>query len=312
MKKIQDILIAANESCTFNEVKKTRGIRITNKCARIPICYYCNYMAEPVYNMTVEETVDKVKELKSKGVDRITLVSGWLGYQNTMAIPYIKKLKEEISNLTISGAFGPISKTSLKELRAAGLDQYGCNLESVPEILVKIKGTDDIPERRQTLENAREVGLKISTGFIIGIGENENQLRRLLRTIKKIDPESVFMTPFEPYQGTQMSNCSAPSIKQIVETIAKTRLTFTDKTIGLRIIRQGSFIPIEFLNLAVFAGVNLIAPPPDILDMSSEYFLKQLMMDIQNLDETCQHLLQAGITKEEIADFKKLLYGLHL
>jgi biotin synthase len=306
----KNLLVEAHEACSFREVAKTRGVRITNLCNRVPICYYCNYMTEPVYKMTVEEAIERVTELQKEGVNRITLVSGWISYQNTMAVPFVKALRREFPDLIINAAAGPISKSSLKALKEVGLDQYGCNLEAPPEILVKIKGNNDIPERIQTLRDAREVGLQVSTGFIIGIGESQDQLNQMLQLIRTIDPANVFMTPFEPFPDTPMSGFPAPSLKTTLETIAKTRLRFKDKTVGMRIIRQGNFIPNEFLNLAVFAGVNLVAPPPKIEDMATKTFENRLKNDIQNLEETEQNLLRSNISPQEIADYREIAESL--
>ena len=312
MKTLSELVIAANQSCDFQEVAKTKGVRITNRCARVPLCYYCNYLNKPVYVSTVDAIVKQAKDLKNRGAKRITLVSGWLGYQNEMAIPYLKAIKKEMPDLQISGAFGPLCKQSLKNLKEAGLDQYGCNLEATPEILLRIKGTNDIPERMETLNNAREAGLKLSTGFIIGVGENEEQLMELLNLIKKINPDNVFMSPFEAYPDTPMENFPTPSLTKILETVAKTRLVLKDKVVGLRIVRRGSFMPIEFLSLLVFAGVSLVAPLPEITDMSVAGFHKLLKSYIQSPEETEQRLLSNNVDKEEIRAFREITRSLRL
>jgi biotin synthase-like enzyme len=269
-------------------------------------------MNEPVYTMTIQETIDRVTELRKVGINRITLVSGWLGYQNTMSVPYLKALRNEFADLEISAAAGPISKSSLKALKDAGLNQYGCNLEATPEILVKIKGFNDIPERIETLRYAKDVGLKVSSGYIIGIGETPEQLTRLLEIIGTVDPDNVFMTPFEPYPDTPMSDASAPTIKQIAETVAKTRLMFKEKVLGLRIIRQGNFIPVEFLSLMVYAGINLVAPAPEIKDMSVEHFRNELKASIQDPARTEQNLRSKGISQNEITEFNEIAASLNL
>ncbi|MCW4033918.1 MAG: radical SAM protein [Candidatus Bathyarchaeota archaeon] len=312
MKQLRDLLVAANESVDYKMVDRTRGIRITNNCVRVPICYYCNYMNEPVYVLSVEDAVKRAKELNSRGVHRVTLVSGWLGYKNEMVVPYATAIKSELPELTVSGAFGPITKASLKKLKQAGLDQYGCNLEAVPEVLLKIKGTDDIPERIETLKNARKVGLKVSSGYIIGVEENETQLTQLFDLLKKVDPDRVFMTPLEAYPDTPMHDWVTPTIKKTVETVAKTRLLFKNKTLGLRIIRQGSFIPVEFLSLAVYAGISLVAPPPEFEDMSVVMFRKLLKNCADNLEQTQQRLLCNGVSEKEAKEFIEIVQLLPL
>jgi biotin synthase-like enzyme len=306
------LLIEAHESCNFLEVAKTKGVRITNRCIRVPICYYCNYTNEPLYILNVNTAVNRIRELKSNGAKRITLVSGWLGYHNEMAVPYIRAIKNEMPDLIVSGSFGPISKQSLKKLKDAGLDRYSCNLESTPEILLKIKGTNDIPERIETLRNAREVGLTVSSGFIIGVEETEEQLMELLSLIETVDPDTIFMSPFEAYPNTPMKDFPFPSLTRIVDTIAKTKLVFKNKTLGLRIIRKNSLIPIEFLSLLVFAGVSLVAPVVEIADMSVENFNKILKKCIDNPEETAQHLLTGNVSKREIKEFRQIIGKLEL
>ena len=75
--------------------------------------------------------------------------------------------------------FGPLSKECLATLYSAGLDQYGCNLESTTRILLQIKGTDDFEERVQTLTHAKEICLETSPGYSIGVGETEEDLTYL-------------------------------------------------------------------------------------------------------------------------------------
>jgi biotin synthase-like enzyme len=306
------MLIAAHESCSFQEVVKAWGIRITNRCVRVPLCYYCNYMNTPVYVLSVEEAVERADLLISMGVSRATLVSGWLGYQNEMAVPYIKAIKREFPDLPLNGAFGPINKKSLEALRAAGLDQYGCGLEAAPEIVVKIKGTNDIPERMETLRNARDVGLKISSGYIIGVEENEEQLVQLLKLLKELDPDRVFMNPLEAYPDTPMADSVLPTLTKVVETVAKTKLMFKNKTLGLKVIQRGSFIPIEFLSLFVFAGISLVAPPPDINDMSVERFQRILKLCIRHPEETELNLLRNNVNREDIREFMEIIQALQL
>jgi biotin synthase-like enzyme len=120
------------------------------------------------------------------------------------------------------------------------------------------------------------------------------------------------MTPFEPYPDTPMSNAAAPTIKQIAETVAKTRLMFKEKVLGLRIIRQGNFIPVEFLSLMVYAGINLVAPAPEIKDMSVEHFRNELKASIQDPARTEQNLRSKGISQKELAEFNEIAASLNL
>jgi biotin synthase len=314
MEELNKLLRKVREVCNFEEVLRTRGIRITNRCIRKPICYYCNYMNEEIYLTTVEEVIGRALELKNSGVDRITLVSGWLGYHNKLGIPYVKAIRDDsrFDDLRLSAAFGNLSKSSLLALKKAGLDQYGCNLKSVPEILVKIKGNNDFEERINTLNCAREVGLDTSTGFIIGVGEDWKMLDRLLRKIKELDPYSIFMSPFEPYPNTPMESCPPAHLKRVIKAIAKTRLAFPEKIIGVRIIMQCKRLPREIVSLMVYAGANLIAPPPAYSDRSVKEFFEVLKTNVANLDVLYNNLINEGVNNKDVTEFIEILGNLNL
>ncbi|WP_287582548.1 radical SAM protein [Candidatus Borrarchaeum sp.] len=314
MDEINELLRKVRESCDFKEVFRTRGIRITNKCIQKPLCYYCNYMNEDIYFTSVEEVISRALELKNSGVDRVTLVSGWLGYNNKLGVRYVKAIRDDsrFDDLRLSAAFGRLSKSSLLALKKAGLDQYGCNLEGVPEILVKIKGINDFEERINTLECAREVGLDISTGFIIGVGEDWKMFDRLLRNIKELDPCSIFMSPFEPYPNTPMENFPPSNLKRVIKAIAKTKLAFPEKIIGVRIIMQCKHLPREIVSLMIYAGANLIAPPPAFSDRSVKEFFEVLKTNAENLNILYNKLINEGVNNTDVTEFIDIVGNLNL
>lgn len=285
------------------KILMTRGIMLTNRCVMNPLCYYCNYPTSPKVETTVEDALKSAHDLVSRGIDRITLVSGWLGYENYTALPYIRAIKKEYPNLYLNAALGPIFPDCLSSMYSAGLDQYGCNVESVPIILKKIKGQDDFEQRLNTLIEARNVGLAISTGFIMGLGETEKDLHFLLDRIMKLKPESVFVSPFVPYEKTKMSQWPRPSLETILYEISMTRQAAINGVVGIRIIRNGAFYPIPIISLFIYAGANMLAPILDGYGRLYEDIIKDLKSFDRNSKTAYNDFAICGVPRKEFDEF---------
>lgn len=285
------------------KILMTRGILLTNRCVMQPLCYYCNYPISTKVETTVEDALKSAHDLVSRGIDRVTLVSGWLGYKNDSTVPYIKAIKKEYPDLYLNAALGAISSDCLSAMYSAGLDQYGCNVESVPRILNIIKGQDDFDERLNTLIEARNVGLDISTGFIMGLGETEDDLHYILNRIIKLKPESIFVSPFVPYEGTKMSHWQRPSLETILNGISMTRQAARNSIVGVRIIRNGDFYPTPIISLFVYAGANMLAPILDGYGRRYEDVIKELESFDHSSDIIHKDFTNWKIPKNEFDEF---------
>lgn len=193
---------------------------IDGRCTTEPQCRHCKWrgMRGSNHNFftrkTVEEIVAHAINLKKEGTNRIFLASGWMGYDlPDYYYDYVKAVKANTA-LEIFGLFGAVNKASLAALKHAGMDGYLCGIESPSEEVYKSfrPGGDTLSSRIEALYNAKELGLKIWTGFLYGLGETDDDMKKALRLFEKLDVDSISILPFEPFPYTEMEKHDSPNL----------------------------------------------------------------------------------------------------
>jgi biotin synthase-like enzyme len=116
------------------------GIILTQDCKTSPLCKHCSWRSRRhvVRENTptgVEDVIARSLHIQHSGVDRIMLISGWMGN----ALPsyffdYIEAVKKN-TQLDITTTFGAISKTELVRLKEIGVDRINCGLETTNPVV---------------------------------------------------------------------------------------------------------------------------------------------------------------------------------
>jgi len=185
-----DELFGLARKKTANLERHTWSPNVINPgCTTNPHCYHCKW--ECFKN---EERMGKSRapldvvlkraemQIEMK-VNRILLPSGWAGYSlPDYYFEYTNAIKKNF-DIEVFGLFGAIDKNSLVSLKQAGMDGYQCGLESVNEKIYRSfrPGGDSLSDRINTLKWAREVGLKLWSGFIFGFGLGKTDIIKSLK-----------------------------------------------------------------------------------------------------------------------------------
>ena len=112
---------------------------IIGTCITQPVCRHCSWQnkrqVSPAYaqKRTLAEIIQHTYTLSDAGIDRVFMMSGWMGYK----VPgyfyeYITAIKQN-SNMEVFGLFGAVNKKCLIDLKNAGMDGVRCGLESPNE-----------------------------------------------------------------------------------------------------------------------------------------------------------------------------------
>ncbi|MGL5617061.1 MAG: biotin synthase BioB [Sarcina sp.] len=172
-----------------------------------------------------EEALSLAKENEKEGVHRFSLVTsgrGLKGKDFNKALDIYSYISEN-TTIGLCASFGIVSKEQLKEMKALGIKRYHHNLESSKDFYKKICTTHSYEERIDTLNFAKEEGLEICSGGIIGMGESIEDRINLALTLQQLEVTSIPVNILMPIKGTPLENEKALSQEEILRTIATFR-----------------------------------------------------------------------------------------
>jgi len=94
---------------------------------------------------------------------------------------------------------------------AAGVDRYNHNLNTSNNYYGEICSTHEYQERVRTIKTAKDKGLDICSGVILGMGETLDDIIQMISELKAVEVDSVPVNFFVPLEGHRISNYHKPT-----------------------------------------------------------------------------------------------------
>jgi biotin synthase len=205
---------------------------------------------------TKKEMLEAARRAKDIGAERFDLVtSGANLSKDELAI--ICEAVAEITakfGIKMCASLGTLDEGAFKQLKRAGLNRYHHNIETSPAYFSKIVTTHNFQDRIKTIKAAKEVGLEVCSGGIIGLGESLADRIEMALCLKDLDVNSVPINVLVPIKGTPLETAQSLPAAETIRTIAIFRLILKDKIIKLAAGRES--ILKDFQALAFMAGAN--------------------------------------------------------
>ena len=256
-------------------------------------CKWCSQSAFYKTNIEEYEIVDKDQAVNealnnaSKGVSRHSLVtSGRRVYNKTLdnLIPIYKEIKEK-SDISLCASMGLIDKHQLQRLKnEVGIEHYHCNLETAPSYFPQVCTSHTIEEKIRTIQSAQELGIKVCSGGILGMGESAEQRVELAFTLSQLGVQSIPINLLTPVPGTPLENAKPLTEEEILTSIAIFR--FLNPKANLRF--AGGRLQIKhFQHKALKAGISAA--------LTGDY----LTTTGSNVDEDIRDFKAMGFTIEQ-------------
>ena len=228
-------------------------------------CGYCSQSAhfdtdvDAEKLMPLDEVVAAAKRAKAGGADRFCMGAGWRSLKDRD----VPKVAAMISAVKAEGletcvTLGMLEDGQAEALKAAGLDYYNHNLDTSAEYYTTVVTTRTYDDRLDTLAKAREAGVKLCVGGILGMGERRADRIGLIHELSKLTPhpESVPINMLVPIKGTPRGESPAVSVTEMARAIATCRIVFPKSWVRLSAGREGMSEGEQALLL--LAGANSI------------------------------------------------------
>ena len=214
-----------------------------------------------VYPLTdTAEALRHARDNHDKGVGRFSLVTSGRTLNdaqiNRCAAIY-RTIADEcpgFRNGRLCASMGLLNKEQLRKLKEAGVGNYHCNIETAPSYFPKLCTTHTLAEKQRTIGWAREVGLKICSGGIIGMGESAEQRIEMAFTLREMGVDSIPINVLNPIPGTPLEGMAPLSDDELLRTFALFRLI--NPRVYIRFAGGRTLMKPETQERALRSGVN--------------------------------------------------------
>jgi len=116
-----------------------------------------------------------------------------------------KKIRQE-SDIAVCASLGTLTSSRAFLLKESGVATYHHNLETARSFFPNICTTHGYDEDIDTIQKAKEAGLRICSGGILGLGESWEQRIELACTLRDLDVDGIPLNFINPVKGTRMEN----------------------------------------------------------------------------------------------------------
>ncbi|WP_308533744.1 biotin synthase BioB [uncultured Peptoniphilus sp.] len=199
----------------------------------------------------IKDAIEKYK----MGIPRYSLVSSGKNLSDK-DIDRVCEIVEEIHKevpveICISG--GLISEEGFEKLKKAGVRRIHNNLETSRNYFPSVCTTHSYDQKLKAIADAKEAGMEICSGGIIGLGESREDRLDMIFELKKLKVNSIPINVLNPIPKTPLENNEILSEEEINRTVAVYRFVYPSATLRLA---GGRALMKSFGRTAFEAGAN--------------------------------------------------------
>jgi biotin synthase len=240
---LKDLARCANEiTLDFNgkkvDVEQLNNIK-KNACSED--CTFCGQSAffdtgiETYQLPSPEEVVSKAQKAKEDGAESYCLVAAWRE-PSPKDFEKVCKIITEINNkvgISVECSLGFLTIEQAKKLKELKVKRYNHNLETAKSKFSEICTTHTYEDRLKTLGIARDAGLELCTGGIIGLGETREQRLELALELGRLFPEEVTINILVAMPGTPLELQADLPNSEIVRIFSVIRFLLPESVIKI-------------------------------------------------------------------------------
>lgn len=220
------------EICSIMNVKSGR---CSENCAYCAQSKWWNTEAECYPFATEDDIVEQGKRDANLGSKRFSLVASGscVGEADVdRACAAARRLREE-TDVEICVSFGLLSRDSFERLKDAGVTRVHNNLETSRSFFPHICTTHTFDQKIQALAYAREAGMQVCSGGIVGMGETWADRIEMALALQGLGVSSVPINVLNPIPKTPLEGCEPLSIDEVRRVFAIFRFALPNALLRL-------------------------------------------------------------------------------
>ena len=210
---------AGYELCTIINARSGRCGEDCTFCAQS--CHHQTQAQEYPF-LEVEEIVRQGKRDEAAGVQRYSLVTAGravTGPELDQALAAYRRLREE-TGLGLCASFGFQSVEDFRRLKEAGVTRYHANLETSRRNFPNICTTHSYQDKIDNIRRAKQAGLQICSGGIVGLGETWEDRLELALDLAELEVDSIPLNLLTPIPGTPLEGTPPLSVEEVRRIVA--------------------------------------------------------------------------------------------
>ncbi len=195
-------------------------------------CKYCAQSSKYSTDITCYEQIDEELALlqacenDAHGVKRLSLVTAG----HSLRVEQIASMGEMYAamaartELKFCASMGFLSQETAQLLYSYGVRRYHCNLEACREFFPSICTSHTWEDKVATLMIAREAGMDLCCGGIIGMGESVRQRLQLAFELRELEVLSIPINILSPIPSTPLEAITPIELDDVLRAVAMFRL----------------------------------------------------------------------------------------
>lgn len=200
--------------------------------------------------------IAEAEEARRAGAEMFSIVTSGKRIRSAREWAEIRKSVGGINGLGMlsCASLGLLDDGQARGLKEAGLHRYHHNLETSRSFFPKICTTHDYEEDVETIRTAKQAGLSVCSGALIGLGEGVTHRVELALTLRELDVDSVPVNILHPVKGTPLGESRPLPPLEILVTISVFRFLLPDRDLKLCGGKEKNLR--QLLPLGLVAGCN--------------------------------------------------------